>query len=257
MEALNIVEERMRQGVKYLDDALRLNQLINNDVNSLLVSLNGICPARTNQICSNLNDPNSCQDIPGLSIISEMKQAIAYTQDETAHEQVIQDARSALDDIATQTANAGTGVLDPVDHVLTGILVFGVIVTVISALLGMVLLISLPRPMKSALFFLSYGFLFIIILFSFLLLLALLPASSVLADVCYNNPGSRIETILRDDSATSPTSDQIQDKVFNIFRGTTACIESDRICNILKLNGVIYRCNDRLLGAGRKVGGNY
>mmetsp|Transcript_4119 Transcript_4119/g.9607 ORF Transcript_4119/g.9607 Transcript_4119/m.9607 type:complete len:97 (+) Transcript_4119:745-1035(+) len=41
-ETLDIMEGKMRQGAEFLDDALRLSQSINSDVNLVLVSLNGI-----------------------------------------------------------------------------------------------------------------------------------------------------------------------------------------------------------------------
>lgn len=216
VETISIVEGKMREGVQFLDDALELNPLINNEINSLLVSLNGICPARTDKICSNLNDPNSCQSVNGLSIVSEMQQAITYTQNDNSHEQVIQEARTAVDDITMKTANIVDTNLDPVDRALAGALAFGIIVIVISILLLLVLFIPMPETIRCALFFLSYGGLFIIILSSFLLVLVVLPVTSAVGDVCYDDPGSKIENILRTDISTS---DQIQDMVFNILNG--------------------------------------
>lgn len=225
VQTLDIVEGKMRQGVEFLDDALRLSQSINNDVNSLLALLNGICPAQTNQLCSNLGDPSSCQDLNGLSIIPLMQEIISYTQADATHEQVIQDARSALDDIATQAADVDTD-MDPVHQALAGVWALGFIVVLVSIFLLMVLFIPMPGVVRSAIFCLSYGFLFVIILFSFVLTLVAIPVSSAVGDVCYNDPGSRIETILRNN--TDAASDEIQDVVFNIFKGEWASRTSPR-----------------------------
>ena len=215
VETLDIVEGRMRQGVEFLDDVLRLKNLISNDVKSLLTSLNGICPSRTAQICSDLNDPSSCQSISGLNIVSEMQQAISYIQEDATTEQVVQDARTTLEEIAAQTANVDAD-LDPVNRLLAATLAFGVIVSLISIFLLLVLFIPMPGIARSVIFFFSYGLLFVIIFFSFLLLLVVLPVSSAVGDVCYDDPGSRIEKILRD---TTYGWDQLQDMVFNIFKG--------------------------------------
>eukprot|EP00526_Cylindrotheca_closterium_P008407 CAMPEP_0113652706 /NCGR_PEP_ID=MMETSP0017_2-20120614/28165_1 /TAXON_ID=2856 /ORGANISM="Cylindrotheca closterium" /LENGTH=829 /DNA_ID=CAMNT_0000565603 /DNA_START=62 /DNA_END=2554 /DNA_ORIENTATION=+ /assembly_acc=CAM_ASM_000147 len=221
VETLDIVEGKMRQGAEFLDDALRLSQSINGDVNSVLVSLNGICPAQTNQICSNLNDPSSCQNLYGLNIVPLMQDAISYTQGDATHEQLIQDARTALDDIANQITNVDTD-LDPVNQTLAGMSAFGIVVILISIFLLIVLFIPIPEVVRYALFCLSYGLIFAIILFGFLLLLAVLPASIAVGDVCYNDPGTRVETILRNNMDTSSSSDQIADLVFNIFKGCSA-----------------------------------
>jgi len=220
VETLDIMEGKMRQGAEFLDDAFRLSQSIDNDVNSVLLSLNGICPAQTNQICSNLNDTNSCQDLYGLNIVPQMQKAISYINDDATREQVIQDARTALDDIATQIVNVDTD-LDRVNQTLAGAVVSGIIVILISSFLLSVLFIPMPGVVGSTLFCLSYGLIFVIILFSFIFLFAVLPVTSAVGDVCYNAPGSRIETILQNNMVTS-SSDQIAGLVFNVFKGCSS-----------------------------------
>jgi len=221
VETLDIVEGKMREGSEFLKDVLRLSQSINSDVNSLLVSLNGICPAQTNQICSNLNDTSSCQSLYGLNIVPQMQKAISYINDDATHEQMIQDARTALDYIATQIANVDTD-LDPANQTLAASVVFGIILILISSFLLSVLFIPMPEVVGSALFSLSYRLIFAVILFCFLLLLAVLPVSSAVGDFCYDDPGLRIETILQHNMDTSSSSDQIADFVFNIFKGCSA-----------------------------------
>jgi len=221
VETLDIVEGKMREGSEFLKDVLRLSQSINSDVNSLLVSLNGICPAQTNQICSNLNDTSSCQSLYGLNIVPQMQKAISYINDDATHEQMIQDARTALDYIATQIANVDTD-LDPANQTLAASVVFGIILILISSFLLSVLFIPMPEVVGSALFSLSYRLIFAVILFCFLLLLAVLPVSSAVGDFCYDDPGLRIETILQHNMDTSSSSDQIADWVFNIFKDCSA-----------------------------------
>ncbi|CAJ1952769.1 unnamed protein product [Cylindrotheca closterium] len=63
-------------------------------------------------------------------------QAISYLQDDSSHDQEIQYARSALDDIATQTADVDTN-LDPVNQALAGVLALAIIVILVSIVLYM------------------------------------------------------------------------------------------------------------------------
>jgi len=195
--AIALSENLASRAIKLIDKVTRQNTETATAVDSLLVSLNGICPTqRPDGLCTNLNNVSTCS-FGNLFDTDVIEKTIRHFKeaDKSIYFQQLADARNDLENFLALTADLNDKATT-FNWALYVAMLFSLVLTVLCVFIIFGMACRTSRALKCLQHFILAPLFAVCVICSFVFSLLFVIGSMSVADLCYNSPDKNILVIL-------------------------------------------------------------